>query len=51
MYTRKQGDPIPDADLLIAAQALRLNAVLVTNNERHFSPFAALGLRIEDWTK
>lgn len=51
METREQGAPIADADLLIAAQAVRQGAVLVTNNERHFLPFGPLGLRIEDWTK
>ncbi len=35
-----------DADLLIAAQARRLSAVLVTDNERHF---AHLNLTIENW--
>jgi len=41
-----QGRPPQDADLLIAAQAHRLNAVLVTNNERHFDH---LNLSIENW--
>jgi predicted nucleic acid-binding protein len=48
---RRRGVPLQDADILIAAQALELGAVLATNNERHFSPFVPFGLRIEDWTK
>ena len=39
------GQPIEDADLLIAVTALRQDAVLVTNNTRHF---IGLGLRLED---
>jgi predicted nucleic acid-binding protein len=38
---------VDDADVLIAATALRYNAVLVTGNVRHFSRFD--GLVIEDW--
>jgi len=48
---RTQGMPLPDADILIAAHAFELDSVLVTNNERHFAPFVAMGLQIEDWTK
>ncbi|WP_428312657.1 type II toxin-antitoxin system tRNA(fMet)-specific endonuclease VapC [Hydrocarboniphaga sp.] len=43
----KQGTPIGNMDLLIAAHALAENAVLVTNNEREFSRVP--GLRIENW--
>ncbi|MBQ6337664.1 MAG: PIN domain-containing protein [Kiritimatiellae bacterium] len=41
------GKRVDDADVLIAATALRYNAVLVTGNARHFSRFD--GLVIEDW--
>jgi tRNA(fMet)-specific endonuclease VapC len=40
------GRPPQDADILIAAQAHRLKAILVTANEDHFNH---LGLRIENW--
>jgi predicted nucleic acid-binding protein len=43
---RKQGLPIADADLLIAAFTLNRDAVLVTDNEKDF---ANLGLTIENW--
>jgi len=40
------GRPPQDADLLIAAQAHRLKAIVVTANEDHF---ASLGVKIENW--
>ncbi|AUB83315.1 type II toxin-antitoxin system VapC family toxin [Candidatus Thiodictyon syntrophicum] len=42
-----QGTPIGNMDLLIAAHALSLDAVLVTNNTREFKRVP--GLRCEDW--
>ncbi len=42
----KIGRPIEDADLLIAAQAQRLGAILVTDNEKDFDD---LGVKIENW--
>lgn len=42
----RAGQPIEDADLLIAVSALRNNAMLVTSNQRHF---ADLGLELIDW--
>lgn len=42
------GKPIEDADLLIAAQAKRLKAILVTDNEKDFD---ALDVSIENWRK
>ena len=36
-------------DLLIAAHALALGAILVTNNERDFADIP--GLRVENWTR
>ena len=44
-----QGLPIGSFDMLIAAQALKHNLTLVTNNVREFARVA--GLTIEDWTK
>ncbi len=44
--TRVGRSPSSDADLLIATHARRLNAVVVTDNERHF---AQLGVQIENW--
>ena len=41
-----EGRPISDADLLIAAHAARLDAVVVTSNVRHFD---GLGVTVEDW--
>jgi tRNA(fMet)-specific endonuclease VapC len=43
-----EGRPIGPYDILIAAQALARNAILVTANVREFSRIA--GLTIEDWT-
>jgi len=42
------GEPIGQMDTLIAAHALSVGAVLVTNNERHFSKVT--GLKVENWT-
>lgn len=41
------GTRIDDADLIIAATALSLNATLVTGNVKHFRRFK--GLMIENW--
>jgi tRNA(fMet)-specific endonuclease VapC len=41
------GTPIGGNDLLIAAQALALDMVLVTNNEREFR--RVRGLKVENW--
>ena len=43
-----QGIPIGPLDFLIAAHALALGAILVTNNTREFSRVP--GLAVEDWT-
>ncbi|WP_341326443.1 type II toxin-antitoxin system VapC family toxin [Methylotuvimicrobium sp. KM2] len=45
---QSQGTPIGPMDFLIAAHALALNAILVTNNTREFERVP--GLRLEDWT-
>jgi len=44
-----QGFPIGALDTLIAAQAVRHNLILVTNNVREFARVP--NLAIEDWTK
>ena len=43
----KQGTPIGPLDYLIAAHALSLGVILVTNNEREFKRVA--GLQVENW--
>lgn len=43
------GTPIGANDLLIAAQALALEMVLVTDNERKFAPVD--GLKVENWLR
>jgi tRNA(fMet)-specific endonuclease VapC len=44
---RRQGRPIGNNDLFIAAHALSLGSVLVTNNEREFSQVP--DLTYENW--
>ncbi len=46
---RAQGSPIGDFDEMIAAHALALDAILVTDNVRHFERIP--GLRIENWLR
>ena len=43
----KQGTPIDPLDMQIAAHALSLNLILVTNNTKEFS--RVLGLKLIDW--
>ena len=45
----KSGDVIGPLDLLIAAHALSLNLVLITNNEKEFNRVKALN--VENWVK
>lgn len=45
----RSGQPIGDMDMLIAAHALALDMVLVTDNEREFSRVP--GLKIENWLR
>ena len=45
----RQGTPIGSLDMLIAAHALSLNAILVTNNESEFRRVP--GLIVENWAK
>jgi tRNA(fMet)-specific endonuclease VapC len=42
-----KGKPIGQYDTLIAAHALSLNVVLVTNNAKHFGQVG--GLKVESW--
>jgi tRNA(fMet)-specific endonuclease VapC len=46
---KKEGRPMGSLDTLIAAHALALDVVLVTNNTGEFSHSA--GLRIENWLR
>lgn len=41
------GLPIGELDMMIAAHAIAMDAVLVTSNTRHFARIA--GLRLENW--
>jgi len=44
---RRQGQPLPDFDLLIASTALAEELILVTNNTRHYTRIP--GLQLENW--
>jgi tRNA(fMet)-specific endonuclease VapC len=46
---RQAGTPIGDFDEMIAAHALSVGAVLVTDNERHFRRTS--GLPVENWIR
>lgn len=43
----KQGQPLPDLDLLIAATAMTAGILLITHNTSHFNRIK--GLQLEDW--
>lgn len=45
---QKNGKIIDDMDMLIAACTMAENAILITNNEKHFSHID--GLDIQNWT-
>jgi tRNA(fMet)-specific endonuclease VapC len=45
----QSGTPVGNMDMLIASCVLSEDAVLVTNNEKHFSNIN--GLKIENWTQ
>lgn len=45
----RAGAPIGSKDTMIAGHAIAQGAVLVTNNERHFSRVS--GLKIENWSR
>ena len=42
-----RGEPVGAMDMMIAAHAKSIRAVLVTNNQKHFSRIK--GLKIENW--
>lgn len=46
-HLERQGTPIGPLDTLIAAHALALGSILVTNNVSEFSRIPELG--VEDW--
>ena len=46
-FLEKQGTPIGSLDMLIAAHALSINCILITNNEKEFSRVP--DLHIENW--
>ncbi len=48
-YLELRGTPIGSMDMLIAAHAISLSYILVTNNEREFQ--RVQGLIIENWVK
>ncbi len=45
----KQGTPIGSLDMLIAAHALSIGCILITNNEKEFNRIP--NLKIENWAK
>ena len=46
-FLKKNGSPIGNMDMLIAAAALAINVPLVTNNKKHFS--LVPNLKVADW--
>lgn len=46
-HLEKQGTPIGSLDMLIAAHALSIDSVLITNNESEFNRVS--NLKIENW--
>lgn len=46
---RRRGEPLEDADILIAATALAHGLTLVTDNERHFRRIPKL--KVENWLR
>ena len=46
---RREGNLIPDFDLLIGAAAIENDLILVTNNEAHFKRLD--GVEIDNWAK
>lgn len=47
VYLERRGTPLPTQDLMIAAHARSLDAILVTNNLKHFRRVP--GLKTETW--
>ena len=48
-HLERQGTPIGSLDMLIAAHALSIDCVLITNNESEFRRVS--NLKIENWVK
>ena len=48
-HLEKKGTPIGSLDMLIAAHALSIGCILVTNNEREF--IRTPHLKIDNWAK
>ena len=48
-FLENQGTPIGSLDMLIAAHALSIGCILITNNEKEF--IRAPGLKIDNWVK
>lgn len=46
---QKQGNLIPDFDLLIGATSISNNMILVSNNEKHLNRISTI--KLENWTK
>ena len=46
-FLKKNGTPIGNMDMMIAAAAIAVDATLVTNNEKHFGK--VYGLKITNW--
>jgi len=46
---KKRGDQLGAADLMIAAHAIAIDAIVVTNNVKDFG--RVKGLKVENWTK
>ena len=44
----RKGEPIGEYDVIIAAQAIRTQSIMVTNNRKHFERVA--GLHVIDWS-
>ena len=49
LSAQRQGTPLDECDLWIAATALALDAILVTSDS-DFQRIVGLGLQVEDWT-
>ncbi len=50
-HLRSTGQTIGEMDMMIASHALAINAVLVTNNNKHYQRIVDMdiGLQIENW--
>jgi len=48
VFLERQGTPIGNMDLMIAAHALSQGRIVVTNNVRHFEKVPEL--QVENWT-